>query len=76
MGIVEWIGLIAGMEQGLFLPSISSLVGLRTSKGIEFAAGPNLSLSSVGMVITGGYNFTYGKLVMLLNSVNLLLTYK
>ena len=29
-GIVEWIALVGGMEKGLFLPSVSSLVGLRT----------------------------------------------
>ena len=61
-GIVEWVLLIGGMDKGLFLPSTSSLVGLRMQNGIEFAAGPNLSLSAIGMVITAGYNFTFGKL--------------
>ena len=36
VGIVEWIALIGGMEKGLFLPSVSSLVGLRSDAGIEF----------------------------------------
>ncbi|MBT6013294.1 MAG: hypothetical protein HOG85_00575, partial [Flavobacteriales bacterium] len=50
-GIVEWVVLVGGMEKGLFLPSVSSLVGARTYSGLEFAAGPNLSLSGVSMVL-------------------------
>ncbi len=61
-GIVEWIALIGGMEKGMFLPSVSSMVGLRTDKGIEFAAGPELSLGGIAMLIGAGYNFKFGKL--------------
>jgi hypothetical protein len=61
-GIVEWIALVGGMEKGMFLPSVSSMVGVRTSKGIEFAVGPNLSLGGIAMVIGAGYNFKFGKL--------------
>jgi len=67
MGIVEWVILTGGMEQGLFLPSFSSLVGLRTSNGYEFAIGPNLSLSGMGMVFTTGYNFRSGDLNLPVN---------
>ena len=61
-GIVEWVLLVGGMEKGMFLPSTSSLVGLRTSQGIEVAAGPNLSLSGIGFAVSGGYNFVFGNL--------------
>jgi len=61
-GIVEWIALVGGMEKGLFLPSVSSLVGLRSEYGYEFAAGPNISLSGFSMVISAGYNFKFGNL--------------
>ena len=61
-GIVEWIALVGGMEKGYFLPSVSSMVGLRTDKGIEFAVGPNLSLGGIAMVFGAGYNFKFGKL--------------
>ena len=61
-GIVEWVALAGGMEQGMFLPSVSSLVGLRSDAGIEFAAGPNISLSGVSMLISAGYNFKFGDL--------------
>ena len=62
IGIVEWIVLVAGMEQGKFLPSATSIIGARTNKGLEFGVGPNLSLSGVGMVFGVGYNFKSGNL--------------
>jgi hypothetical protein len=62
VGIVEWIALVGGIEKGFFLPSISSMVGVRTDKGFEFAAGPNISFGGVAMVIGAGYNFRFGDL--------------
>ncbi|MDA0682420.1 MAG: hypothetical protein O2781_03610 [Bacteroidetes bacterium] len=66
-GIVEWIALVGGMEKGMFLPAVSSMVGVRTEKGIEFAVGPNLSLGGIAMVIGAGYNFKFGKLNLPVN---------
>ena len=66
-GIVEWVALVGGMEKGLFLPSVSSLVGARTASGFEFAMGPNLSLSGFGMVFGAGYNFKAGDLNLPVN---------
>jgi hypothetical protein len=66
-GIVEWIALVGGMEKGMFLPSVSSMVGVRTSSGIEFALGPNLSLGGIAMVFGAGYNFKFGKLNLPVN---------
>jgi hypothetical protein len=51
----------------MFLPSVSSLVGVRTASGIEFAVGPNLSLGGIAMVIGAGYNFKFGKLNLPVN---------
>jgi len=69
VGIVEWIVLVAGMEQGKFLPSATSVIGARTDKGLEFGVGPNLSLSGVGMVFGVGYNFKSGNLNLPVNLV-------
>ena len=68
-GIVEWIALVGGMEQGRFLPSISSVVGVRTDNGFEVGVGPNLSLSGVGMVFGAGYNLKSGNLNIPINIV-------
>lgn len=66
-GVVEWIVLVAGMEKGKFLPSLSSMVGARLESGLEFAAGPNLSLAGIAMVFGIGYNFKSGDLNIPIN---------
>ena len=67
VGIVEWIVLVGGMEQGMFLPSASSLIGARAGNGLEFGVGPNLSLTGIGMVFGIGYNFKSGNLNLPVN---------
>jgi len=69
VGIVELIALVGGMEQGLILPSISSVIGARTAKGLEFSVGPNLSLSGIGMLFAIGHNFKSGSLNIPVNLV-------
>jgi hypothetical protein len=56
-GLNEWILLFGGMEQNLFLPSLSWLIGIRDSKGFEFAIGPNASASGFAIAIAGGITF-------------------
>ncbi|MCF8262476.1 MAG: hypothetical protein K9J12_17000 [Melioribacteraceae bacterium] len=51
----ENVLLIGGAEQGVLLPSISWLFGLRGSSGYEFGLGPNLSLGGVGYVFAFGW---------------------
>ena len=56
-GLFEFVPLIGGIEQGMFLPSLSALFGIRGEKGTEFAFGPNLSLTGGGMVFAVGTSF-------------------
>lgn len=56
-GLVEGIILVGGLEQGVFLPSGSLLVGIRNSKGFELGFGPNLSLSGAAFVFAAGVTF-------------------
>lgn len=56
-GVFEVVPLIGGFEQGLFLPSLSTLIGVRTGGGFEFGAGPNLSLSGIALVLAAGVTF-------------------
>ena len=62
-GLVEWVVVVGGMERQMFLPSISSLVGVRTGEGMEYAVGPNLSATGINMVFTIGKNFKSGDLL-------------
>ena len=66
-GLVEWIFLIGGVEQGLFLPSASMMFGIRGRDGLEFGMGPNLSVGGVGMVFAVGGSIKSGKIVYPIN---------
>ncbi len=55
MGLFEFIPLIGGLEQGLFLPSVSGILGIRGRTGLEVGVGPNLSLAGAGMVFAVGH---------------------
>lgn len=66
-GLVEWVFLVGGMEKGLFLPSVSSLFGMRTKSGVEAAFGPNLSISGVAMVLAVGITIKTGDLNIPIN---------
>lgn len=59
-GLVEFIPLIGGLDQGLFIPSANVLVGFRTGDGWEIGCGPNVSLVGTGFVVAGGYTFKSG----------------
>ncbi|WP_426060414.1 hypothetical protein [Hymenobacter sp. B1770] len=53
-GLVEFVPLIGGLEQGKFIPSISGLVGIRGAKGFEFGMGPNLTPLGANIVLAMG----------------------
>jgi len=67
--LLEFVPIVGGIDQGLFLPSVSILTGLRNATdakiSLEFAIGPNFSVTrdyngdavgSVGLVIGFGTN--------------------
>lgn len=61
-GLVEGILLIGGLEQGLFLPSLSGMFGARFASGYEFAVGPNVSISGAALVLGFGKTIHAGNL--------------
>lgn len=56
-GITEFVPLIGGFEQGVILPSLNWLVGVRGDGGAEFAVGANLSAGGSSLVVAAGTNF-------------------
>jgi hypothetical protein len=66
-GLLELIPLIGGLEQGLFLPSISGIIGLRGKSGVEFGVGPNLSLAGAALVFATGTTIRSGNMNYPLN---------
>ena len=65
--LTEWVPLISGLEQGVALPSLNWLVGLRTSTGTEFGIGPNVTPLGVGLVVAAGVTVRSGALHVPLN---------
>jgi hypothetical protein len=63
----EWVPLIGGLDQGVAIPSLSWLVGIRTREGAEFGIGPNVSPGGVGLVLSAGVTFRAGVLNVPMN---------
>jgi len=60
--VTECVLLFGGLDQGVVLPSLSWLVGMRTTGGTEFGVGPNVSPLGVGLVIAAGMTMRAGAL--------------
>lgn len=56
----EWVGLVGGLDQGVVIPSLSWLVGVRTKEGAEFGIGPNVTPAGVALAISAGVTFRSG----------------
>jgi hypothetical protein len=65
--VTEWVALIGGLDQGVALPSLNWLVGLRTSEGAEFGIGPNITPMGTGLVLAGGVTLRAGAMNVPLN---------
>jgi hypothetical protein len=59
--------LLSGLEQGVVLPSLNWLAGVRTKDGFEFGIGPNLSPAGVGLVVAAGVTVQSGAINIPLN---------
>src|SRR5687767_6893677 len=56
----EWVFLLGGMDQGVVLPSLSWLVGVRTKEGAEFGVGPNITPVGVALTFAAGMTMRAG----------------
>ena len=65
--LTEWVPLLSGLEQGVALPSLNWLVGVRTPSGTEFGVGPNVTPLGVGLVVAAGVTVRTGALNIPLN---------
>jgi len=63
----EWVVLLGGLDQGVALPSLSWMVGLRTRDGAEFGIGPNFTPAGVALAVAGGVTFRAGTLNVPMN---------
>ena len=63
----EWVVLLGGLDQGVALPSLSWLVGLRTRDGAEFGIGPNITPAGVALAAAAGVTFRAGSMNVPMN---------
>ena len=56
----EWVFLLGGLDQGVPIPSLSWLVGMRTKEGAEFGIGPNITPAGVALAVAAGVTFRAG----------------
>jgi hypothetical protein len=43
--VIQWVPLLAGVEYGKFIPSLTLALGIRFPSGYEFGLGPNILLT-------------------------------
>jgi hypothetical protein len=63
----EWVGLLGGLEQGYAIPSLTWLVGIRNSEGLEFGLGPNVTPAGVALALAAGVTVRAGVVNVPLN---------
>ena len=63
----EWIGLLGGLDQGYAVPSLSWMVGVRSSEGFEFGLGPNVTPAGVALALAAGVTVRTGVVNVPLN---------
>jgi hypothetical protein len=56
----EWVFLLGGLDQGVAIPSLNWLVGLRTKEGTEFGIGPNITPAGVALAVAAGVTLRAG----------------
>jgi hypothetical protein len=60
--VTECVLLLGGLDQGVAIPSLNWLVGVRTREGAEFGIGPNITPSGAALAIAAGMTFRAGTL--------------
>jgi hypothetical protein len=58
--VTEWVALVGGLDQGVAIPSLSWLVGVRTRDGAEFGIGPNITPAGAALALAAGITFRAG----------------
>lgn len=66
-GVSEWILLVGGLEQSVFLPSLTWIVGIRSTQGAEFGVGPNVTPAGAALAVAGGVTVQSGPIFFPIN---------
>ena len=66
-GVTEFVVLVGGFDQGLLIPSLTWLSGIRNINGNEIGFGPNISPTGAAVALAFGITKNYGQLNVPLN---------
>lgn len=66
-GVSEWVLLVGGLEQGVLLPSLTWIVGIRSAQGAEFGVGPNVTPAGTALAVAGGITVQSGPIFFPIN---------
>ena len=69
--VIQWVPLLAGVEYGKFIPSLTLALGIRFPSGYEFGIGPNVLMTkaitdkapetfNTSLVLVVGKSFDFG----------------
>jgi hypothetical protein len=67
MAVTQFVLLVGGAEQSVFLPSLTWLICIRGLDGGEAGFGPNVSLSGISMAVAAGVTNRVGALNVPIN---------
>jgi hypothetical protein len=65
--VTEFVVLMGGLEQGVAIPSLTWLVGMRTRQGAEFGVGPNITPAGTALAIAAGVTLRVGSINVPMN---------
>lgn len=63
----EWVFLVGGLDQNVFLPSLSWIMGVRFPNQFEIGVGPNVTPAGVSLAFSSGMTFKAGALAIPVN---------
>lgn len=63
----EFIPMVAGLDHGMAIPTLTYMVGVRTAGGAEFGIGPNFTPGGYGLAVASGLTLRHGALNVPLN---------
>jgi hypothetical protein len=65
--VTEFVVLVGGLEQNVFLPSATWLIGMRQTNGMEFGLGPTVTATGTQIAFAGGITRKFGDVNVPLN---------
>lgn len=67
--LTEFVPVVYGMDQGVAIPALNWLIGVRGANGFELGVGPNIGVNGVSLMVGTGFTFDMGGINVPMNLV-------